>query len=276
MNTPQDQHAWLIGASSGMGLEVGRLLAAQGWAVTLSARAEERLARAADEIGGDHRVLDVTEPATVAGVAAELFAARPPTLVMVNAFFADPSEFGAGELVAMFHTYFLGSAEGLLFDVPDDDYDTALFARLNAVNYLGPVNVLGAVLPLMREHGGGEILLNASAAGLRGLPRSAPYSAPKAATIHLAEALRPEAARWGIALRVINPGFVRSPLTDKNQFTMPGLMDADAAARRIVAGIGGKGFEISFPRRLLWPLKLLRCLPYGLYFRLVERAVLRS
>lgn len=250
MNTPQDQHAWLIGASSGMGLEVGRLLAAQGWAVTLSARAEERLARAAGEIGGDHRVLDVTEPATVAGVAAELFAARPPTLVMVNAGDYEP--------------------------MPIDDYDTALFARLNAVNYLGPVNVLGAVLPLMREHGGGEILLNASAAGLRGLPRSAPYSAPKAATIHLAEALRPEAARWGIALRVINPGFVRSPLTDKNQFTMPGLMDADAAARRIVAGIGGKGFEISFPRRLLWPLKLLRCLPYGLYFRLVERAVLRS
>jgi NAD(P)-dependent dehydrogenase (short-subunit alcohol dehydrogenase family) len=250
MNAPRDRHAWLIGASSGMGLEVGRLLATQGWAVTLSARDQGRLESAAGEIGAACRALDVTEPAMVADAAAELFANRPPTLVMVNAGDYEP--------------------------MPIDDYDTALFARLNAVNYLGPVNVLGAVLPLMRDHGGGEILLNASAAGLRGLPRSAPYSAPKAATIHLAEALRPEAARWGIRLRVINPGFVRSRLTDKNRFTMPGLMDAPAAARRIVAGIGGSGFEISFPRRLIWPLQLLRCLPYGLYFRLVERGVLRS
>ena len=105
-----------------------------------------------------------------------------------------------------------------------------LFERLNRVNYLGAVYVLGAVLPLMREHGGGQILLNASAAGYRGLPRAAPYSAPKAATIHLAESLHPEALRWGIRLRVINPGFVRSRLTAKNAFRMPGLMEPEAAA----------------------------------------------
>ena len=250
MTRPMKRHAWLIGASSGMGLEVGRQLRAAGWRVTLSARDPERLAAAASELDCAHRVVDVTAPDGVARAARALFDDVPADLVLVN----------AGDYAPM----------------PIDAYDTALFARLNAVNYLGPVNVLGAVMPLMRDHGGGEILLNASAAGLRGLPRSAPYSAPKAATIHLAEALRPEARQWGIQLRVINPGFVRSRLTDKNRFRMPGLMDAPAAARRIVAGIGGSGFEISFPRRLVWPLKLLRCLPYRLYFRLIERRVLAS
>jgi NAD(P)-dependent dehydrogenase (short-subunit alcohol dehydrogenase family) len=160
--------------------------------------------------------------------------------------------------------------------MPIEDFDATLFERLSQVNYMGPVNVLDAVLPLMREQGGGEILLNASAAGLRGLPRSAPYSAPKAATIHLAEALRPEAGRWGIRLRVINPGFVKSRLTAKNRFAMPGLLEPTEAAKRIVAAIGQSRFEISFPRRLIWPLKVLRCLPYGIYFRLIERRVLST
>ena len=250
MTRQRSRHAWLIGASSGMGLEVGRQLREAGWRVTLSARDPERLAAAASELACEYRVLDVTVPENVADAARALYQVNPAELVLVNAGDYEP--------------------------MPIEAFDTTLFARLNAVNYLGPVNVLGAVMPLMRDHGGGEILLNASAAGLRGLPRSAPYSAPKAATIHLAEALRPEARRWGINLRVINPGFVRSRLTDKNRFTMPGLMDASAAARRIVRGIGRSGFEISFPRRLIWPLKLLRCLPYGLYFRLIERRVLAS
>ena len=243
-------HAWLIGASAGMGLEVGRGLREAGWRVTLSARNPERLAAAAAEIGAAAQTLDVTDAAAVSAAASNVFAGEPPTLVLVNAGDYEP--------------------------MPIEDYDTALFGRLNAVNYMGPVNVLGAVMPLMRDAGGGEILLNASAAGLRGLPRSAPYSAPKAATIHLAEALRPEAGRWGVRLRVINPGFVRSRLTDKNSFKMPALLTAQQAAGKIIAAIGKPGFEISFPRRLIWPLKLLRCLPYGLFFRLIERRVLQA
>ncbi len=244
------KHAWLIGASAGMGLEVGRGLREAGWQVTLSARNPERLAAAAAEIGAESRAVDVTDAAAVAAAASALFQATPPTLVLVNAGDYEP--------------------------MPIEAYDTALFARLNAVNYMGPVNVLGAVLPLMRDAGGGEILLNASAAGFRGLPRSAPYSAPKAATIHLAEALKPEAKQWGIQLRVINPGFVRSRLTDKNSFKMPALLTEQQAASKIIAEIGRPHFEISFPRRLIWPLKLLRCLPYGLFFRLIERRVMQA
>lgn len=248
--TAPARHAWLIGASSGMGLEVGRQLVSAGWRVTLSARNEQRLRDAAGQIGAGAVRLDITDVGRVRAAAADLFAGARVDLVLVNAGDYEP--------------------------MPIEAFEAELFQRLNAVNYLGPVNVLDGVLPQMRAQGGGEILLNASAAGLRGLPRSAPYSAPKAATIHLAEALRPEAAQWGIRLRVINPGFVKSRLTAKNRFTMPGLMEPADAASRIVAAIGRPGFEISFPRRLIWPLKLLRCLPYGLYFRLIERQVLTT
>lgn len=244
------RHAWLIGASSGMGLELGRLLIEAGWRVTLSAREPIRLRDAALEIGATPLSLDVTDRDAVHACAQQIFAELGPQLVLVN----------AGDYRPM----------------PLEDFDVDLFERLNRVNYLGAVYVLSAVLPLLRARGGGQVLLNASAAGYRGLPRGAPYSAPKAATIHLAEALHPEAARWGIRLRVINPGFVDSRLTAKNDFEMPALLTAEDAARRIHACLERSGFEISFPRRLIWPLKLLRCLPYALYFAVIKRRVLAA
>jgi len=244
------QHAWLIGASSGMGLEFGRLLVRAGWTVTISAREPTRLRDAATEIGATPLCMDVTDRDAVHASAKQVFSKMVPELVMVN----------AGDYRPM----------------PLEDFDVDLFERLNRVNYLGAVYVLGSVLPMMREHGDGQVLLNASAAGYRGLPHGAPYSAPKAATIHLAEALQPEAARWGIRLRVINPGFVDSRLTAKNSFRMPGLLTAETAARRIMDGLDDKGFEISFPRRLIWPLKLLRCLPYRFFFWFIGRKVLSS
>ena len=250
MSADDQRHAWLIGASSGMGLELGRLLVAAGWRVTLSARDENRLRDAAAEIGATPLRLDITNRELVDACAKRIFSASAPQLVLVN----------AGDYRPM----------------PLDDFDVDLFEHLNRVNYLGAVYVLGAALPLMRAAGGGQILLNASAAGYRGLPTAAPYSAPKAATIHLAEALRPEAARRGIRLRLINPGFVDSRLTAKNDFKMPGLLSAQDAARRIYDALEEKGFEISFPRRLVWPLKLLRCLPYRLFFWFIERRVLAT
>ena len=232
-----------------MGLEVGRLLVKAGWTVTLSARNSERLEQAAGDIGAATLALDITDRAAVETAAQRMYSQLQPQLVLVN----------AGDYRPM----------------PLEAFDIDLFEHLNRVNYLGAVYVLGSVLPLMRARGG-QVLLNASAAGFRGLPNGAPYSAPKAAAIHLAEALHPEAARWGIRLRVINPGFVDSRLTAKNRFHMPGLLKPEVAAQRIFDQLDGKGFEISFPRRLIWPLKVLRCLPYRLFFWLIERKVLAA
>ena len=93
----------------------------------------------------------------------------------------------------------------------------------------------------------------------------------KAALINLAESLHPELARAGINLRVINPGFVDTPLTRKNRFSMPFLMTPEDAASRIIRQLDRGGFEISFPRIFVWILKVLRCLPYRLYFFVVSR-----
>jgi len=108
-------------------------------------------------------------------------------------------------------------------------------------------------------------------AGYRGLPTAAAYGASKAALINFAEALQPEFREAGLDLSLINPGFVRTPLTDRNPFPMPFLLEPDDAARRIVGGLKRKRFEIAFPWRFVFWLKLLRLLPYRLYFPLVRR-----
>ena len=239
--------AWLIGASRGMGLETGRILVERGWTVRLSARNRERLEAASRQIGAEAHAVDATDRNALLATAHRIFSENPPELVMLNA--------------------------GDYRQMPLAEFDVALFERLNRVNYLAAVYVLDAVLPLMRDAGGGQILLNASAAGYRGLPTAGPYSAPKAAVIHLAETLAPELEAWHIRLRVINPGFVRSDLTAQNQFPMPFLIEPEDAARRIVDGIDGKGFEITFPKRFTYLLKVLRCLPYRLYLPLARRLI---
>ena len=118
----------------------------------------------------------------------------------------------------------------------------------------------------------GHLAIVASVAGYRGLPRAAAYSATKAGLIALAEGLKFDLDRAGVKIQVINPGFVRTPLTDKNDFAMPFLMDVDDAVERIVRGLEGDAFEVVFPRRFAWMLKLLGLLPDRLYFRLVAKA----
>lgn len=249
--TPADRQrgAWIIGASQGMARALAELLAARGWRLWLSARSEQPLAELASRIGGTALPLDATDPTALHAAAEKVFADTPPELVLMN----------VGDYRPM----------------PLEAFDVALFEQLNRSNYLAGVYLLDALVPRMRPHGG-QILLNVSAAAYRGLPMGAPYSAPKAATLHMAEALRPELLREGISLRVINPGFVRSRLTEKNRFSMPFLLEPEAAARRIADAIDRRGFEISFPRRFTWMLKLFRCLPYSLFFAGVNRWIIRT
>jgi short-subunit dehydrogenase len=154
-----------------------------------------------------------------------------------------------------------------------DDFDGSLFRRLIEVNYLGVVNCLEALLPVMLPRHQGQILISASLSGYRGLPRAAPYGASKAALISMAESLMPELQSEGIRLRLINPGFVRSALTDKNDFNMPFLIDPEQAAQEILKRLPKDSFEIAFPTPFALILKFMRCLPYRLYFRFMRRLI---
>ena len=104
---------------------------------------------------------------------------------------------------------------------------------------------------------------------------AAPYGATKAALINLAETLYAELAPRGVLVRVVNPGFVKTPLTDKNDFQMPAIVTPEEAARAIERELSGRHFEITFPKRFTYALKLMRCLPYALWFPLVRRMTSR-
>jgi short-subunit dehydrogenase len=145
------------------------------------------------------------------------------------------------------------------------------FEKLVAVNLLGTVNCLAAVLPPMLARGHGRIAVVASVAGYRGLPTAAAYGMTKAGLINMAEALRVELAPCGIVVQIVNPGFVRTPLTDRNDFPMPFLMEPEAAADAFFRGLQSDRFEIAFPWRFVWMMKLLRCLPAPLAFAVTRR-----
>jgi NAD(P)-dependent dehydrogenase (short-subunit alcohol dehydrogenase family) len=241
--------AWVTGASSGIGAALCLGLARAGWTVAASARRADRLGALAAEPDAGGRIhpvpVDVTdEPAVRAAVAGIEDRLGPIASAVLN----------AGDYTPM----------------PARDFDTALFRRLVEVNYLGVVHGVGAVLPRQLERRVGQILINASVAGYRGLPRAAPYGASKAALINLAESLRAELQGSGVRIRLINPGFVRTPLTDKNDFAMPALLDPAAAAAAVLREFDGDGFEITFPKRFTFLMKLLRCLPYRWYFALLR------
>jgi len=240
---------WLVGASSGIGRALAMRLATAGWRVAVSARRREGLQQLVTRVPEGRLQafpLDVTQLEQVRQVVRNI-----------------EHDMGAIDIAIL--------NAGDYQPMALEDFDVALFRRLMEVNYLGVVHCLDALLPVLRGRGRGQVLITASVAGYRGLPQAAPYGASKAALINLAESLQPEMARAGIALRVINPGFVDTPLTRKNAFAMPFLMTPEQAAWTIVRRLEGGGFEISFPRLFIWQLKLMRCLPYRLYFFLVRK-----
>ncbi len=251
MGSDPAQHgvAWVTGASSGIGEALAIALARAGWTVAASARRADRLAALAghpEAAGRIHAVpVDVRDEAAVQAAVARIETELGPV---------EAAVFNAGDYSPM-------SARA---------FDTALCRHLMEVNYLGVVHGIGAVLPQQLARGQGRLLVNASVAGYRGLPRAAPYGASKAALINLAESLRAELQGSGVTVRVINPGFVRTPLTDQNDFAMPALLAPEVAAAAIVRAFDGDSFEITFPRRFTFLMKLLRCLPYRWYFPLLR------
>lgn len=242
---------WITGASTGIGASVARQLADAGITVAISARNAETLNQLAAENKNLRSFpLDVTDTVKVASTFAEIESGLGPVDLVIAA---------AG-------TYTPSSAA---------DFRVELFRAMYEVNYLGVVNVLAAVLPVFRGRHAGRVSWVASVSGYRGLPKAAAYGPTKAALINLAESLRPELERDGVEVSVINPGFVKTPMTEQNDFEMPFLMDVEDAARATVAGLAAGKFEVAYPRRFVAIMKTLRVLPYSLFFALVKRYALK-
>ena len=241
------KHVWITGASSGLGEYTARLLAQQGCTVSISARRIEQMEAICAEFPNIHAYpADVTDAAAVKAAAQAAEADYGPI---------DLALFSAG-------AWFPGSLQ---------DMRVENFAKTLDVNIMGVVHGMDAVLPQMLERGSGHISWISSVAGYIGLPNSAAYSASKSALISLAESVHGELQKKGIAVSVINPGFVRTQLTDKNKFPMPFLMEPEPAAEKIVAGLKRKKFEIAFPWQMVLILKTLRILPYRLSLALIKR-----
>lgn len=248
---PGDGVAWITGASTGIGRSLARDLALEGYTVCATARDEDRLATLVAETAGlGGRIVafpcDVTEEAAMTQTVAAIEREVGPIALCV---------FNAG-------TYFPTRGERL---------DTSNVVKTFEINLFGVIYGLVPVLERMRQRGRGQMVLVGSASSYFGWPNAASYGASKAALNNLAEGLKHDFDKLNIRIQVINPGFVDTPLTQKNEFSMPALVPVDEAARRMAAGIRSGGFEISFPRRLNWPLKLLRILPFEIRYWLIHR-----
>lgn len=246
--------AWVTGAGTGIGRALALAVAARGMTVAASARTEADLVSLAAEAGRPGAILpvplDVTDEAAVRAAVDQIEAGIGPiTLAILNA--------------------------GTNSEVSAQKFDTGKFAHVVNTNLMGAVYSLGAVLPRLRQRRAGRVAVVASVAGYRGLPTSGAYSATKAALIALTESLKPELESEGVEMTLINPGFVDTPLTRKNSFPMPFLIDTDEAVQAIMSGLERDRFEIVFPWQMALLMKLLGSLPYWLFFAITRRMVRR-
>ncbi len=249
-DTPLRGPLWITGASQGIGRALALHAAQAGMTVAISARSRDKLDAVAAEAdsGRVHAYpCDVTDGAAVEETAAAIE--------------RDLGPIGTAVLNAGTHA-----------ETPVDSFRAADVERIVGLNLFGTATGLEVLMRRMIGRRAGHIAVVASVAGYRGLPRAAAYSASKAAVIALAESLKVELDSRGVTLQVVNPGFVKTPLTDRNSFEMPYLVSAEEAAREIWQGLHADCFEIAFPRPFVRRMKLLKHLPYRLFFPAIRKA----
>ncbi len=232
---------WLVGASEGLGLALAQKLSAAGAEVILSARTRDALEKAAATLPGPATILplDVSSSESVAAAAAQL-----PDL--------DGMVFLAG----------------VYWPMRAQDWDAKAAEAMADINFTGLVRVLGVALPPMTARDRGHVVITGSLSGFRGLPGAIGYAAAKAGTMVLAESLYADLRKTGVTVQLANPGFIRTRLTAKNDFTMPFIMEPEAAAEIMFRHMQGGRFKISFPTVFSWLFRGGNFLPDALYYRL--------
>ena len=239
------KNIWITGASSGIGRALALILAQQGNCVLASGRNLQALGA----LAGEHKNIKI--------LAIDISEAIDSDAIRQHFEFLNCVILNAG------------TCEYLDVDAPD----WSMMERVMRVNFLGAVNSLEAALPLLRSNplGGGHIVGVGSLATVVPFARAEAYGASKAALQYWLNSLRLDFAPEGIDVTVVNPGFVKTPLTDKNDFEMPFLMSAQQAAQRISCAIESRPRVLNFPRRLSYLLHFMRLFP-SLWQRLMVAA----
>ena len=232
---------WLIGASEGLGRALAHELDQLGVNLVLSARSEDRLKSLSDELRQDARVVtvDVTQATSV-----------------------QEAVDAAGEIDGL--VYLAGDYDPMTAQ----EWDAEKAEIISDVNFMGAVRVCGRALPGILKRGNGHVVLIGSLAGYRGLPGAIGYGASKAGLIHLGETMQADLWHTDTRVQVLNPGFIKTRLTDKNEFRMPFLLDPDEAARIVCKLMHKPGFKYDFPYIFSLFFRFGRFLPQGLYQRI--------
>ena len=243
-----DKTIWITGASTGIGRAFAIKFAKNGWNVAASAR-RENLLKELEELNQDiySFPLDVTDKEK----CKEVFKKIEDKFKTIDISFFSTGTWDPGK---------------------EKEIDVEQIENVMKVNFFGTLNCIKSVEKYYRNKRSGHISIVSSIAGYRGLPNSTGYGPSKSALNNLAESLFFDFKRYGVRVSLISPGFIKTPMTDKNDFKMPFLRTTDFAADKIYEGlVNSNKFEIHFPKQLTLILKLLRILPYTLYLKLISK-----
>ncbi len=237
----QGKRYWLIGASDGLGAALANQLSRAGAEVILSARSEGKLRDVVDNLPGKARFvrLDVSDEASVAKVAEEV-----------------------GEVDGVVYL------AGVYWPFSAKHWNAEQGNAMADVNFSGLMRVMGQVVPKMVARDEGHIVITSSLAAFRGLPKTIGYAASKAATMSLAESMYADLRTTGVKVQVVNPGYIKTQMTAKNENKMPLLMEVDDAAREVFEHMTTDKFKKSFPFALSLVVRTSQFLPDWLYYRL--------
>ncbi len=232
---------WLVGASEGLGAALAHRLSKAGVEVIVSARSQDKLDVLVSELPGkvSAQVVDVSDRASVDAAASSI-----------------------GEIDGV---VFLA---GVYWPMKAQDWDADGAEAMADINFTGAVRVMGAVMPMMQARGTGHLVITGSLSGFRGLPGAIGYAASKAGTMALAESMYADLRGSGIDVQLANPGFIKTRLTEKNDFNMPFIMEPDDAAREMFELMNSDRFKKSFPRAFSWVFRLSQFMPDWMYYRL--------
>lgn len=231
---------WIVGASEGLGRALAQALDKAGVRLILSARNEKRLAKVSGALrNATSLAMDVTDPVAVT-TAVEMAGA------------VDGVIYCAGQYTPL----------------TAQTWDVNAVEAMCEVNFLGAVRLLGHLVPRFATENRGHIVLIGSLAGFRGLPGAIGYGASKAALMHLGENIFADLRGTDVNIQVVNPGFIKTRLTDKNEFKMPFLQTPAQAADHVLRAMQSGRFSTSFPAPFSWLFSVGRFLPRGLFYRI--------